>query len=163
QAGAEAGTWRRRLRRGGGAHRQRAPGQRERRARGLGLHQGGLARAAGRHGRGRGAFVAGLCLCGPVRERRVAGGSVPPPRPRAGGDVGARLRREWVLGWESRLLVVLTAVLVVFGLASVYAASGALIERGRLIGSTRMLDQLVGAIVGALLLVIAARVNLDRV
>jgi cell division protein FtsW len=74
-----------------------------------------------------------------------------------------RARREWVLGWEARLLVVLTAVLVVFGLASVYAASGALIERGRAVGSTRVLDQLVGALVGALLLVVAARVNLDRV
>ncbi len=75
----------------------------------------------------------------------------------------ARSRREWVVGWEGRLLVVLTAVLVVWGLASVYAASGALIERGRAVGSTRVLDQLVGAIVGALLLIIAARVNLDRV
>lgn len=75
----------------------------------------------------------------------------------------SRSNREWVLGWEARLLVVLTAVLVVFGLASVYAASGALIERGRAIGSTRVLDQLVGALVGALLLVVAARVNLDRV
>ena len=74
-----------------------------------------------------------------------------------------RSQREWVLGWEARLLVVLTAVLVVFGLASVYAASGALIERGRAVGSTRVLDQLVGALVGALLLVVAARVNLDRV
>jgi cell division protein FtsW len=75
----------------------------------------------------------------------------------------SRSRREWVLGWEARLLVVLTAVLVVWGLASVYAASGALIERGRAVGSTRVLDQLIGAIVGALMLIIAARVNLDRV
>jgi cell division protein FtsW len=75
----------------------------------------------------------------------------------------ARTRREWVLGWESRLLVLITAVLVVFGLASVYAASSALVERGRAIGSTRMLDQLVGALVGALLLLLASRVNLDRI
>jgi cell division protein FtsW len=71
--------------------------------------------------------------------------------------------REWLLGWEARLLVLLTAVLVVFGLASVYAASSTLVERGRAVGSTRVFDQLTGALAGALLLVLASRVNLDRV
>ncbi len=71
-------------------------------------------------------------------------------------------RREWVLGWEARLLVLLTAVLVVFGLVSVYAASSVLLERGRPVGSTRMLIQLVGAAVGGLLMLLAARFNLDR-
>lgn len=72
-------------------------------------------------------------------------------------------RRQWVLGWEARLLVILTAVLVVFGLASIYAASSALVERGRAVGATRVLDQLIGAAAGGLLLLLAARVNLDRV
>ncbi|MBI4541644.1 MAG: FtsW/RodA/SpoVE family cell cycle protein [Gemmatimonadetes bacterium] len=72
-------------------------------------------------------------------------------------------RRQRVLGWEARLLVILTAVLVVFGLASVYAASSALVERGRAVGATRVLDQLIGAAAGGLLLLLAARVNLDRV
>ncbi len=72
-------------------------------------------------------------------------------------------KKEWVLGWEAKLLVLITAVLVVFGLASVYAASSVLIERGRPIGSTRVLDQLGGAAVGGLLLLVAARLNLDRV
>ncbi len=72
-------------------------------------------------------------------------------------------RREWVLGWEARLLVVITAVFVVFGLASVYSASSVLLERGRQIGSARVLDQATGALAGALLLLIASRVNLDRV
>ncbi len=72
-------------------------------------------------------------------------------------------RREWLLGWEARLLVLLTAVLVVFGLASVYGASSALVERGVAVGSTRVLDQLIGALVGAILLVLASRVNLDRI
>ena len=73
------------------------------------------------------------------------------------------MKKEWVLGWEARLLVVVTAVLVVFGLASVYSASSVLIERGRPLGSIRVLDQAVGAAVGGILLVLAARVNLDRI
>lgn len=74
----------------------------------------------------------------------------------------ARGRKEWLLGWESRLLVILTAVLVVFGLASVYAASSLLVERGRALGSARGLDQAVGAAAGGLLFLLASRVNLDR-
>lgn len=54
-------------------------------------------------------------------------------------------------------------VLVVFGLASVYGASSNLVERGRAVGSTRVFDQLIGALVGAILMVLAARVNLDRI
>ena len=72
-------------------------------------------------------------------------------------------QREWVLGWESRLLLVLAAGLVVFGLASVYAASSVLVERGRVLGSVRVLDQLAGAAVGGLLLIGAARINLEKV
>lgn len=73
------------------------------------------------------------------------------------------MKKEWILGWEARLLVLITAVLVVFGLASVYAASSSLVERGRLVGTSHALDQLVGALAGALLLVLASRVNLDKV
>jgi cell division protein FtsW len=72
-------------------------------------------------------------------------------------------KKEWLLGWEARLLVLITAVLVVFGLASVYSASSSLVEKGHMLGATRVLDQLIGALVGALLLLLAARVNLDRV
>ena len=72
------------------------------------------------------------------------------------------MKKEWVLGWEARLLVLITAVLVVFGLASVYAASSSLVERGRVVGASHAMDQLVGAIVGALLLVVASRLNLDK-
>jgi len=67
-----------------------------------------------------------------------------------------------VLGWESKLLLLITMILVAFGLASVYAASSALVERGKVIGSARVLDQLTGAAAGALLLVLASRINLDR-
>ena len=72
-------------------------------------------------------------------------------------------RREWVLGWEARLLLLITMVLVVVGLASVYSASSALIEHGQPVASARVLVQIVGAAMGGLLLLLAARVNLERV
>jgi cell division protein FtsW len=72
-------------------------------------------------------------------------------------------KREWLLGWESRLLIVITAILVVFGLASIYAASSALVEKGRVVGASLVLDQLLGALAGGLLLLLAARIDLERV
>ena len=70
--------------------------------------------------------------------------------------------RDRVLGWEARLMVIITAALVVFGLVSVYGASSALMQRGRPIGSSLALDQAMGAAVGALLLIIATRFDLER-
>ncbi len=72
------------------------------------------------------------------------------------------MKKEWVLGWEAKALVVVTAALVVFGIASVYSASSVLLERGRAVGSIRVLDQLVGAAIGGLLVVAASRLNLER-
>jgi len=72
-------------------------------------------------------------------------------------------KREWLLGWEPRLLILLSAVLVAFGLASIYAASSTLVERGRVVGTALVLDQVVGALVGGLLLLMAARIDLERV
>ncbi len=72
-------------------------------------------------------------------------------------------KREWLLGWESRLLILITAVLVVFGLASIYSASSTLIEKGRVVGTALVLDQLLGALAGGLLLLVAARIDLERV
>jgi cell division protein FtsW len=72
-------------------------------------------------------------------------------------------KREWLLGWESRLLILIAAVLVVFGLASIYAASSTLMKDHQAIGARYVLDQLVGALVGALLLLVAARIDLERV
>jgi cell division protein FtsW len=70
--------------------------------------------------------------------------------------------RERLLGWEARLMVILTAALVVFGLVSVYAASSALMPRGRPVGSSLALDQAVGAAAGGILLIVAWRFDLDR-
>ena len=49
--------------------------------------------------------------------------------------------RDRMLGWEARLMVIITAALVVFGLVSVYGASSALMQRGQPIGSSLALDQ----------------------
>jgi cell division protein FtsW len=68
-----------------------------------------------------------------------------------------------VLGWEARLLLLITMSLVVVGLASVYSASSALVERGQPVYSARVLVQIAGAAMGGLLLLLAARVNLERV
>jgi cell division protein FtsW len=70
--------------------------------------------------------------------------------------------RDRTLGWEARLMVIITAALVVFGLVSVYGASSALMQKGRPIGSSLALDQAIGAAVGALLLIIASRFDLER-
>ena len=56
--------------------------------------------------------------------------------------------RDRMLGWEARLMVIITAALVVFGLVSVYGASSALMQRGRPIGSSLAMDQALGAAAG---------------
>jgi cell division protein FtsW len=71
-------------------------------------------------------------------------------------------RREFVLGWEARALVIITATLVVFGLAAVYSASAVTVESGRPLGSARMWDQALGAVVGTALALVVSRLNLDR-
>ena len=70
--------------------------------------------------------------------------------------------RDRVLGWEARLMVIITAALVVFGLVSVYGASSALMQKGRPIGTSLALDQAMGAAVGGLLLIVASRFDLER-
>ncbi len=71
-------------------------------------------------------------------------------------------QRERWLGWEARLMLIITGVLVVFGLVSVYAASSALLSRGRPIGMSLALDQAIGAAVGGLLLIVVWRLDLGR-
>jgi cell division protein FtsW len=61
--------------------------------------------------------------------------------------------------WETRLLLIVTAALVVFGLASMYGASSVVAGGRGVAGSSFALRQLSGAVAGALLLVVAARVD----
>ncbi|HEV8197126.1 MAG TPA: putative peptidoglycan glycosyltransferase FtsW [Gemmatimonadales bacterium] len=61
------------------------------------------------------------------------------------------------LRWETRLLVVVTAVLTVFGIASLYAA--ATLEKGAF---GFFLKQLVGALAGALVMIFVSRMDYHR-
>jgi len=70
-------------------------------------------------------------------------------------------RERW-LGWEARLMLIITAALVVFGLVSVYAASSALMQKGQPIGMSLALVQAVGAAVGGILLIVVWRLDLGR-
>ena len=63
------------------------------------------------------------------------------------------------LRWETRLLTVVTAVLVVFGLAAVYGASSLVTTGGREVGASFALRQMLGAMVGGLLATILARLD----
>ena len=64
--------------------------------------------------------------------------------------------------WEGRLLFVVTAVLVVFGLAAVYGASSLVTTAGGQVGASFALRQAVGAVVGGLLAIIFARTDYHR-
>lgn len=62
-------------------------------------------------------------------------------------------------GWETRLLAIVTATLVVFGLAAVYGASSILAVQNGEPGSTFALKQLQGAVAGTVLALVAARTD----
>ncbi|MEZ4456021.1 MAG: FtsW/RodA/SpoVE family cell cycle protein [Gemmatimonadales bacterium] len=61
------------------------------------------------------------------------------------------------LRWETRLLVVITATLTVFGIASVYSASSFAPE-----ALGEVFKQLVGAAIGAIALIVASRIDYQR-
>ena len=64
--------------------------------------------------------------------------------------------------WESRLITVVAAVLVVFGLAAVYGASSLVAVAGGQVGARYALGQAIGAVIGGLLATILARVDYHR-
>ena len=64
--------------------------------------------------------------------------------------------------WEGRLLAVVTAVLVVFGLAAVYGASSLVTTSGGQVGASFALRQAVGAVLGGLLAITFARMDYHR-
>jgi len=66
------------------------------------------------------------------------------------------------VAWEGRLLFVVTAVLVVFGLGAVYGASSLVTIAGGQVGASFALRQAVGAGVGGLLAVVFARLDYHR-
>ncbi|MEO8294276.1 MAG: putative peptidoglycan glycosyltransferase FtsW [Gemmatimonadota bacterium] len=64
------------------------------------------------------------------------------------------------LRWETRLLAVVTATMVVFGIASMYGAASLLISHsGENVGASYALSQLSGAIIGGIGLLIMSRID----
>ncbi len=71
----------------------------------------------------------------------------------------AAIQHPGDLRWETRLLLILTAVLVVFGLASMYGASSVVAANRGMAGAEYALRQITGALIGGVLLLIAARLD----
>ncbi|MEP7326425.1 MAG: putative peptidoglycan glycosyltransferase FtsW [Gemmatimonadota bacterium] len=64
------------------------------------------------------------------------------------------------LRWETRLLAVVTATMVVFGIAAMYGASSLVAKQGGgYVGSDYAITQLSGAVLGGIALLVASRVD----
>ncbi len=72
------------------------------------------------------------------------------------------VRHPGELRWETRLLAVIVATLVVFGIVAIYGASSLTADRGEVIGARYALTQLTGAAFGGVLLIIASQVDYYR-
>lgn len=69
------------------------------------------------------------------------------------------IRHPGELRWETRLLAVVTAVLVVFGIAMIYGASSLVRTKTGPAGSFFALNQFIGAVAGGIIMVIVARMD----
>ena len=74
----------------------------------------------------------------------------------------ANVRYRWRMGVEARALTLLTAVLVAFGLATVYSASAITAMQTHHNGAYFVLRQLSGAIFGLLVFAVAAKIDAER-
>src|SRR5256885_1614042 len=87
-------------------------------------------------------------------------------RARSGGRYSAnswsKCERMTDRRWETRLLALLAAVLVVFGLTAVYGASSLLTTAGGQVGSAFALRQALGALVGGVAATLLARSDYRR-
>ena len=76
-------------------------------------------------------------------------------------EASAQLAHRWQMGLEARALLILTAILLAFGLATVYSAS-AIVEMEAGYGHAHLLvRQLIGMAVGVVLFAIAAKVDAE--
>lgn len=76
---------------------------------------------------------------------------------------GPTVRHPGELRWETRLLAVVTAVLVVFGIATVYGASSLVrVKGGDVVGGSYAFVQFTGAVVGGLVMVLLSRMDYRR-
>ncbi len=72
------------------------------------------------------------------------------------------VRHPGELRWETRLLGAVTAILVVFGIASTYGAASLVTLRGENAGMDFMARQIIGALLGGILLLLASRQDYYR-
>lgn len=72
------------------------------------------------------------------------------------------VRHPGELRWETRLLAMVTAGLVVFGIAATYGAASLMTLQGQNAGLGFALRQLSGAVIGACLMLVASRVDYYR-
>lgn len=72
------------------------------------------------------------------------------------------VRHPGELRWETRLLAVLVATMVVFGLVAVYGASSMTTSNGRPLEASLAIRQLLGASLGGILMVIASQIDYYR-
>ncbi len=91
-----------------------------------------------------------------VPERRMT------PRPSIPEVAGAGLRARWRMSVEARALVVLTAIILVFGLASLYSASAIVAMQENRNSAFYLLRQLTGVLAGGVAFAIAAKVDAER-
>ncbi len=75
---------------------------------------------------------------------------------------GRAVRHPGELRWETRLLGMVTAVLVVFGIASTYGAASLVTVKGQNVGIDFAMRQLSGAAIGGVLLLLASRQDYYR-
>ena len=74
----------------------------------------------------------------------------------------AQTRDRWVMGVEARALVLLTAVLLAFGLAVLYSASAMVALSDNLSSAHYLTRQLIGLAVGVVAFAIAAKMDAER-
>ncbi len=72
------------------------------------------------------------------------------------------IRHPGDIRWETRLLGVVTLVLLVFGIAATYGASSLVTVNGKAAGIGFAWRQLTGAVVGGILLLVLARIDYSR-
>src|SRR4029450_12407904 len=85
------------------------------------------------------------------------------PRRRRGDVTGSRpVRHPGELRWETRLLGVVTLVLLAFGVAATYGAASLVTVKGQSVGLGFAVRQLSGAVLGGILLLWASRQDYYR-
>jgi cell division protein FtsW len=72
------------------------------------------------------------------------------------------MRERWRMGVESRALLMITAILLVFGLATVYSSTVIVAQQKNLTPSYYLVRQLVGAVLGIVSFAICAKFDAER-